>query len=146
MKHLLIILSFLLLSSPLFGQETGVLYRYETSSGWEWKTFGDGKVQPKYKGKITNGKPNGFGVLTYPDGKKYVGEHKNGLPNGQGTFTFTSGNIYVGEFKDGILNGQGIFTLSDGWKYFGEWKDGETKRSWYCHVKGWEVCRRMEGE
>jgi len=33
MKHLLIIISFLLLSSPLFGQETGVLYQYETSSG-----------------------------------------------------------------------------------------------------------------
>ncbi len=30
-KHLLIILSILLLSSPLFGQETGVLYQYETS-------------------------------------------------------------------------------------------------------------------
>jgi len=34
MKHLLILLvSILLLSSPLFGQETGVLYQYETSSG-----------------------------------------------------------------------------------------------------------------
>jgi len=34
MKHLLIILiSILLLSSPLFGQETGVLYQYETSFG-----------------------------------------------------------------------------------------------------------------
>jgi len=32
-KHLLIILSFLLLSSSLFGQETGVLYQYETSFG-----------------------------------------------------------------------------------------------------------------
>ena len=53
MKHLLILLiSILLLSSPLFGQETGVLYRYETSTGEVWKTFGDGKVQPKYKGEI----------------------------------------------------------------------------------------------
>jgi len=52
-KHLLIILiSILLLSSPLFGQETGVLYQYETSSGIQWKTFGDGTVQPKYEGKI----------------------------------------------------------------------------------------------
>ncbi len=30
-KHTLIILSLLLLSFPLFGQETGVLYQYETS-------------------------------------------------------------------------------------------------------------------
>ena len=55
MKHLLIILSILLLSSPVIGQETGVLYQYETSTGIKWKTFGDGKVQPKYKGEIKNG-------------------------------------------------------------------------------------------
>jgi len=52
MKQTLIILSILLLSFPLFGQETGVLYQYETSSGIKWKTFGDGTVQPKYEGKI----------------------------------------------------------------------------------------------
>ena len=76
MKHLLIILiSILLLSSPVIGEETGVLYLYETSSGYVFKSFGDGKVQPKYKGEITNGKPNGFGVLIYPyDGKSVVGE------------------------------------------------------------------------
>jgi len=56
MKHLLIFLSILLLSSPLFGQETGVLYQYETSSGWEWKTFGDGKEIKLYppKNKLIN--------------------------------------------------------------------------------------------
>ena len=116
MKHLLIILSILLLSSTLFGQETGVLYRYETSSGWEWKTFGDGKVQPKYKGKITNGKPNGFGVLTYPDGKKYEGEWKDGKYHGQGTYTFKDGSKYVGEWKDDKYHGQGT------WFGKGEWK------------------------
>ena len=80
MKHLLIILiSILLLSSPLFGQETGVFYQYETSSGIQWKTFGDGKVQPKYKGEIKNGKMDGLGVLVYPYGEKsVVGEWKEG--------------------------------------------------------------------
>ena len=56
MKHLLILISILLLSSPVIGQETGVLYLYKTSSGKKWKTFGNGKVQPKYKGEIKNGK------------------------------------------------------------------------------------------
>ena len=79
MKYLLIILSILLLSSPVIGQETGVLYQYETSTGIKWKTFGDGKVQPKYKGEIKNGKMDGLGVLTYPYGEKsVVGEWKNG--------------------------------------------------------------------
>ena len=87
MRHILIIFSILLLgcvknqTSTEFVQGTEFLYQYETSSGLIFKSFGDGKVQPKYKGEITNEKPNGFGVLTYPDGKKYVGEHKNGLPN-----------------------------------------------------------------
>ena len=78
MKHLLILLiSILLLSSPLFGQETGVLYLYESSSGDVWKTFGDGKVQPKYTGEIKNGIMDGLGVLTYPyDEKSVVGEWK----------------------------------------------------------------------
>ncbi len=63
MRHILIILSLLLLSSPVIGQETGVLYLYETSSGKKWETFGDGKVQPKYKGEIKNGEPNGIWVF-----------------------------------------------------------------------------------
>jgi len=58
MKHLLILLiSILLLSSPVIGEETGVLYQYETSSGLVWKTFGNEKLQPKYEGEITNGNP-----------------------------------------------------------------------------------------
>jgi len=54
-KHLLILLSILLLlSSPLFGQsqETNVLYRWKTSSGFQWKTFGNGEVKPKYVGEM----------------------------------------------------------------------------------------------
>ena len=66
MRHILILISILLLSSPVIGQETGVLYQYETSSGIQWKTFGDGKVQPKYKGEIKNGVMDGLGVLIYP--------------------------------------------------------------------------------
>ena len=62
MKHLLILISFLLLSSPVIGQETGVLYLYESSSGILWKKFGDKETNPIYKGDIENGKPNGVGV------------------------------------------------------------------------------------
>ena len=51
MRHLVILLIsiLLLLSSPVIGQETGVLYQYETSSGIKWKTFGNVKVQQKYE-------------------------------------------------------------------------------------------------
>ena len=127
MKHILIILSFLLLSSPLFGksQETNVLYRWETSSGFQWKTFGNGEVKPKYVGEITNGKPDGNGTLTYSNGDKYEGEWKDGEPNGQGIFTSPNGMKYIGEFKDGESHGQGTLTYSNGSEYVGGWKDGK---------------------
>ena len=122
----LIILSLLLLSSPLYGQsqETNVLYRWKTSSGFQWKTFGNGEVKPKYVGEITNGEPDGNGALTYSNGDKYEGEWKDGEPNGQGTFTSPNGMKYIGEFKDGESHGQGTFTIN-GIKYVGEFKNGK---------------------
>ena len=93
MKHLLIILSLLLLSSPVIGKETGVLYLYESSSGFVLKSFGDGKVHPKYEGKITNRKPNGFGVLTCPDGQVQEGNYVNDLAEGEFKVTFEDGSV-----------------------------------------------------
>ena len=122
MKHLLIIPSFLLLSSTVIGEETGVLYLYETSTGIKWKTLGVGQVQPKYEGEITYGEPNGKGIETFPNGEKYVGEFKDDKPN-KGTFTWSDGDKYVGKFKDGEFHGQGTFSSKDGEKFVGEWKD-----------------------
>ena len=124
MKHLLIILSLFLLSYPLLGQETGVHYQYETSTGLAWKTFGNVKVQPKYEGEITYGESNGQGTYTNPDGGKYVGDFKDGKELGQGTYTYPDGRKYIGKWKDGGINGQGTYTYLDGRKYIVEWKNG----------------------
>ena len=139
----LIILSFLLLTSLLFGQGNLVLYRWDTGAKvYVWKAFGDSDINPKYEGEIKNGKPDGFGILTYIDlvscrpvcGKKYVGEFKDGLRHGQGTHTWSEGSMYVGKYKDGKRNGQGTMTYSSGNKYVGEWKDGvvhgQGKHTW----------------
>jgi hypothetical protein len=82
-RHILIIvISLLLFTFTLFGQSKviGVLYQYNSTSGFIWKTFGKGKVQPKYEGEVSNGTPDGFGVLSYPftDSKSVVGEWKVG--------------------------------------------------------------------
>jgi len=133
MKHLLIILSFLLLSSFLTSCEKneGTLYRWKTSSGWVWKGVGDKETHPTYEGDVLrfyifeeNGKPNGLGTLTHPTGEKYVGEYKDGFSNGLGTSIFPNGDKYIGEFKYGLPNGQGTYTWSDGRKYVGEFRDG----------------------
>ena len=82
MKHLLIILSFLLLSSPVIGDnhKGETLYRWENTSGYGyiWKGFGDKETQPKYQGQVKEGKPNGLGVLISTNGWKYFGSWKNG--------------------------------------------------------------------
>jgi hypothetical protein len=125
----------------LFGQETGVLYQYDTSSGIKWKTFGNSKVQPKYEGEIENGKMNGLGVLTYPYGEKsIVGEWKNGKE--YNTIHKNKYGELIGERKFGkwieekkinkiinnsvnkIRKGHVKITLLDGNLFEGEFNDG----------------------
>ena len=133
LKHLLILISILLLSSFLTSCEKKekILYGWKTSSGWEWKTIGDKNNNPQYKGEVKREYiifgdyiREGVGILTYSDGDKYVGEWKDGQKNGQGTYTWSNGNKYLGEYKDGKQHGQGTKTYSDGEKYVGEWKEG----------------------
>ena len=143
MKHLLIILSsILLLSSFLTSceKETGVLSRYQitdvycqNSFGWKSKEGNDPirelisvdrDKQPKYKGEIKNNNPDGKGTSTYPNGDKYVGEWKDGKRHGQGTFSESNGDKYVGSWKDGERHGQGTLTIGKG-KWEGKWEMGE---------------------
>ena len=116
MRHILIIFSLLLFSSPLSGDNQNVetLYLWKISSGVLWKGFGDKQTNLIYKGQVENGKPNGQGTLNLPNGEKYVGEWKNGRPHGKGTGTLPDGRKYVGEYKDGKRNGQGTLTFPGG--------------------------------
>ena len=133
MKHLLIILSLLLLSSFLIScdKKEETLYQWETSSGYEWKTIGDKNNNPQYKGEVKREYiifgdyiREGVGSLTYSDGDKYEGKWKDGQKNGQGTYTWSNGDKYVGEYKDEKpWNG----TYYD--------KDGNIKYKWVNGVK-----------
>jgi len=100
MKHLLILLSLLILSLPLLAQETGALYFKKVNGKYGWFENGNDKKDWKYIGEIKNGKPNGTGVLSSTFGK-YSGEVKNGMKHGQGTYTYKSGRKRVGEFRKG---------------------------------------------
>jgi hypothetical protein len=81
-------------------------HKGETLYGWgkypeiEWKGFGDNKNHSKYEGDVTNGKPNGVGILISPMGGKYVGCWENWLRNGKGTTTYYSGKKYEGGWKN----------------------------------------------
>ena len=64
MKHILILLSLLILTSPLVAQETGVLYFKKVNGKFGWFENGNDKKDWKYIGEIKKGKPNGIGVLS----------------------------------------------------------------------------------
>ena len=117
MKHLLIILSFLLLSS--------FLTSCEKKNGPGTETYEDGS---SYVGVFKDGERNGQGTYNYSDGDKYEGEWKDGKYHGQGTYTFKDGSKYVGEWKDDKYHGQGTWFGKGEWKgqkYEGEYKDGK---------------------
>ena len=125
MKHLLIIILSMLLYSPVIGDNNKgeTLYAWGEYIPFVWKGFGDKETHPKYTGDVKNGKPDGQGTETFPDGSKYIGEWIGGKPTGQGTQTYYDGDKYVGLFKDGKYHGQGTYTFSYGGKFVGEFKD-----------------------
>ena len=79
----------------------GVLFYRRVNGKWGWHEYGNKDYHAKYVGEIENGKPNGQGKLTFPNGNKYEGEWKYGKYDGQGTITFSNGDKLVGEYKDG---------------------------------------------
>ena len=109
-------------------RQMGILfYRLNYSDSkygeWGWYKDGDEKKNYKYVGEIKNGKPNGQGKWTLPNGNKYEGECKDGKQNGQGTYSFSNGMKYIGKFRTAKYNGQGILTLPDGRKVIGEFRE-----------------------
>jgi len=115
----------MLLYSPVIGDNNKgeTLYAWGEYIPFVWKGFGDKETHPKYTGDVKNGKPDGQGTETFPDGSKYIGEWIGGKPTGQGTQTYYDGDKYVGLFKDGKYHGQGTYTFSYGGKFVGEFKD-----------------------
>ena len=100
MKQRFIILSLLIISSPMIGMEPVVIFQYKISSGFVWETFGNDKIQPKYKGEIKNGKMDGLGILIYPFGEKsIIGEWKEGKEWNK-KHTDLDGTL-IGKFENG---------------------------------------------
>ena len=126
MKHLLIILSLLLLSSPVIGDnhKGETLYRWGKCCYWVWKGFGEKDTTPKYQGDVKNGKPDGLGYLIYPNGNKYVGGWKDREKNGKGTETDRDGFGYEGEWKNGYM-----------WNGKGYDKDGNIQYKWVNGIR-----------
>ncbi len=118
MKHLLILISFLLLSSLLTSCE---------KNGQGTETYNDGD---KYVGEFKDGKRHGQGTFTWSDGDKYIGKWKDGKYHGEGKQTSYNidGSIdqhYVGEYENGEKHGHGFMVFTNEGTYLGGWKDGK---------------------
>ena len=144
MKYLIFIITLQLFEFNLYAQSTeiGVLYQFKSSSGLVWKTFGKGKVQPKYEGEVYNGAPEGLGVLSYPFsfGKTVVGEWKIGKEwhtehfNKEGTLL---GKYVYGEW---IMMWGVLFHHSkkDGIEVWYEYGDEKKDRKYVGDVTNWK--------
>ena len=99
-KFITISILLLLLTFPIFAQETGTLYLKKVNGKIGWFDSGNAQKNWQYTGEIIDGKPYGNGVLISPF-EKYTGEFKNGKMHGQMTHTYENGKKRVGEFKNG---------------------------------------------
>uniref|UniRef100_A0A669D112 Alsin Rho guanine nucleotide exchange factor ALS2 n=1 Tax=Oreochromis niloticus TaxID=8128 RepID=A0A669D112_ORENI len=82
-----------------------------------------------YDGRWLSGKPNGRGVLKWPDGRIYTGAFKNGLEDGFGEFvapnkTLNKNDHYQGYWKDGKMHGLGTYRYASGEVYDGSFQEG----------------------
>jgi hypothetical protein len=77
----------------------GVLFLRVENGELNWFENGNEDSDGKYIGEIKNGKQNGKGTYTFPDGRKYEGEFKDGKP-WNGTLIVKNGNIF-GKFVNG---------------------------------------------
>ena len=78
----------------------------------------------RYKGGMTDGVRNGYGVLSTWDGKTYKGNWAMGEQSGYGTLELADGTLYRGHFKSGVYDGYGKIAYPDGNAYDGGWKQG----------------------
>jgi len=81
-KNILIIIPVLfILISCDSEPETGILYKWESESKSEWKTFGDLEFHQKYVGELSGNEPHGDGIMYYPNGRKIIGFWRRGKIN-----------------------------------------------------------------
>ena len=78
-----------------------VLFLRNENGEQKWFENGNEDSDGKYIGETNNGKQNGTGTITSPDGSKYIGEWRNG-DMWNGTSYYKNGNIKR-KFVNGMM-------------------------------------------
>ncbi|KAG4104771.1 MORN repeat-containing protein 5 [Neocallimastix lanati (nom. inval.)] len=84
-------------------------------------------------------------------GSPFDADIKNGRIEGKGKFTFPDGNVYVGHFKDGEFHGKGTIFFKNGGKYMAEWDNGHDINGLFTFEDGliydendWDYCTEKD--
>lgn len=105
----------------------------------EWR----GQGVSRFAGTLREGRLDGRGTVTWPNGNRYEGEWLDGRQEGRGTYTWANGSRYAGEWRDGRRSGPGTMIFPNGDRYEGAWRDGRRNgRGLYLWANG----DRYEGE
>ncbi len=86
----------------------------------EWR-IGD-EIEQEYRGPMRDGRPEGKGELTWPDGHHYIGLFQQGRIEGQGMMIWPNGDRYLGNFVNGERHGRGVLQAADGGRQEGDWR------------------------
>ena len=81
------------------------------------------KLLYSYKGNFIDNKKDGYGEMTYTDGKSYTGFYKDDKRNGYGILVTDLQTNYTGQWEQGKMHGQGTLTTKD-LVQKGEWQMG----------------------
>jgi hypothetical protein len=128
----------------------------------EW--FRDGQALYNYDGEVRDGRWDGHGRVSGPNGKgteadwragkmvrttvryangdQYEGDFQNGAVSGTGTFTWANGTRYAGEFRHGVMDGHGRITFSTGYSIEADWRAGKMDRGKIV----WSTGEQYEGD
>lgn len=91
----------------------------------EWRRMAEGLTWiQRYVGALREGRGEGRGTTTHPNGDRYEGEFREGREQGRGLFTWANGSRYEGEFRDGQPSGRGLLITANGSRLEGEFREG----------------------
>lgn len=68
---------------------------------------------------------NGYGVFTWPDGRRYEGEWRKGKENGYGILSWPDGRRYEGHWNNNTRDGYGVEIKADGTVQSGLWRNNK---------------------
>ena len=96
-----IVLGTALFALPAFAQDGEVIK----------KQYDDGSI---YEGTFKDGRQDGTGSFTLPNGYSYTGDWVAGEIRGEGVARYPNGSVYTGRFAAGKPDGRGKLDYAEG--------------------------------